>query len=266
MKNILSYNKVEIKKNFDNPECLFPTLRIIHVLRGAANWKIGNTVLRCEEGDIILFNNIIPRRIAAVLSKRNFEIGVYEFSPTIFAGGTELIKAFYNAERVCFRRSDRGDNRMEELLIAIKHELQTGDKYQDEYLFAALKMFLILAARAYKADDRNNAPSAYATAAMEAAIYIWSNYKSDIDVASVAKATNASRSNLSRNFKKVHGTGIAEYICLCRIYGVIDELSRSPGGGSLNILQVAFNHGFTSSSGFYKAFHRVTGMAPGEYI
>lgn len=267
MKRMITCNTVEIKKNLDNPECLFPTLRIIHVLHGAASWKIGNDILRCGQGDILLFNNIIPRRIISVLSNGSFIIDVFEFSPTIFAGSTELIQVFYSMGTVCFRQMESGASGMADLLFALKREIRTDNKYKEDYLFAALKMFLILAARQFKAGQNSkSATYAQAATAMEAAVYIWGNYKNDINVGTVASAVNTSRSHLSRNFKKVHGKGIAEYICLCRIYGVLDELGRDPGAKNKNVLQAAFNHGFKSGSGFYKAFHRVVGVSPRKYF
>ena len=42
---------------------LFTTLRLLRVLRGSADWKIGKRVFRLREGDIIAVNNAEVRQV-----------------------------------------------------------------------------------------------------------------------------------------------------------------------------------------------------------
>ena len=63
-------------------------------------------------------------------------------------------------------------------------------------------------------------------------------------------------------FKKLNGISPWDYIVLKRIEKAIELLETT----DKNKIDIAEMCGFTSSSNFYKAFAKVTGKTPTEYV
>ena len=66
----------------------------------------------------------------------------------------------------------------------------------------------------------------------------------------------------TRVFKKHTGDTVNDYILKRRIENTVTLITASGYG----VLEAAYASGFTSSSGFYKAFRRICGVTPKEYV
>ena len=75
---------------------LFTTLRLLRVLRGSADWKIGKRVFRLREGDIIAVNNAEVRQFVHVDPNQGFLCEIFAFLPTIFGSESECLRLFYD--------------------------------------------------------------------------------------------------------------------------------------------------------------------------
>lgn len=77
-------------------EFLFPTLRICQILSGSFTWQIGANIYAFAPGDIVLLNNLNPRKILCS-SEDPLRIAVFEFSPMEIQSRPLLVQAFYSA-------------------------------------------------------------------------------------------------------------------------------------------------------------------------
>jgi len=79
-------------------------------------------------------------------------------------------------------------------------------------------------------------------------------------VSELAEAVNMSRSNLLRKIKKITGLSASQYIRQVRLEKGMELLKTS----SMNVSEVGFKVGFSSTSYFIKCFREQYGFPPGE--
>ena len=91
--------------------------------------------------------------------------------------------------------------------------------------------------------------------------YLNKNFKVDIDIQTLAKMFNCSKSTLEHSFKKDYGVSIMEYLRKRRLDEILFWLSIS----DRSVIELANEHGFNTMSYFFKYFKREVGMTPKEY-
>lgn len=92
--------------------------------------------------------------------------------------------------------------------------------------------------------------------------YISDNYQKDISIDSVAKEFGFNNKYFGRLFHKYIGTYFNDYINELRIRKIMEKLTPD----TKDITSLAYNHGFKSSSTFYRAFNKINNCSPREYI
>lgn len=92
--------------------------------------------------------------------------------------------------------------------------------------------------------------------------YIDSHFTEDISLSDIANEAHLSRAYFSTVFKKYNGLTPFEYITIKRVEKAIEYLKTT----ELSKLEIASLCGFNSSANFYKAFSKITGKKPGDYI
>lgn len=80
-------------------------------------------------------------------------------------------------------------------------------------------------------------------------------------VGEIARRTGFSERQLQRNFRKVFGQTIQQYIIASRIHAAIGDLTHS----GLRISEIALKYGFNDQSAFSNCFKRFTGRTPLAY-
>lgn len=91
--------------------------------------------------------------------------------------------------------------------------------------------------------------------------YIEDNLKAEISIAELADMAGYSLYHYERIFKNLVGISISQYVKRRRLLHAAFEIA----GGS-RIIDTAYNYGFDTNAGFYKAFIREFGSAPSEYV
>ena len=247
---------------------LFTTLRLLRVLRGSADWKIGKRVFRLREGEIIAVNNAEVRQFVHVDTRQGFLCEIFAFLPTIFGSESECLRLFYDRgpEFVpVFESSLPGFENVDRILDLVREAFCS-----DENLYAYIVGLLSAAAAGLVRGIERLAPETLGAVGglggaeiISGAIrYINDNISNEFSVAELAAALNLSRGYFTSLFARCTGTTPAEFINRCRITNVITLL----GTKKMNILDAAFASGFGSSSGFYRTFGAVLGMTPSEYL
>lgn len=235
----------------ENKEYLFPTLRICRILSGEFDWKIGKNILHVKSGDIVLLNNLAPRKIINAKTSRS-EIEVFEFSPTYILNRKLLPEMFYGENPVI--ASSKNQKLIGRLLSVISESFGTIQSHNlfDHILQA---VFDLLENDSHRIESGRK----HSAKVFEAIEFIWAHYHEDISVPDVAKHLNISKNHLEKLFKDTQCIGVGAYIRIIRIYKVISLLEEN---NERSVLDIAFSCGFNSSSGFYKAYKAVTGQTP----
>lgn len=97
---------------------------------------------------------------------------------------------------------------------------------------------------------------------MELYDYFHQHYTEQLPLETVARRFNYSTDYLIRFFKNQYGVTPHQYITFLRISHAKQLLED----GEQTMLAVALACGYTDYSSFYRAFTRVTGMTPGEWV
>jgi PAS domain S-box-containing protein len=95
----------------------------------------------------------------------------------------------------------------------------------------------------------------------DAADHIRSHLGEPLMVGDIARRTGFSERQLQRNFRKVFGQTIQQYIIASRIHAAIGDLTFS----GLRISEIALKYGFNDQSAFSNCFRRLTGQSPHAY-
>ncbi|MBQ8849229.1 MAG: helix-turn-helix transcriptional regulator [Clostridia bacterium] len=142
----------------------------------------------------------------------------------------------------------------------LRKELTQARPYQREYIVHLLMGMILTAARICGSegkDSEGRESSCYSTVC-RMMIYIKEHFQEDLSRDRLAKKYGLSPSYLSRVFKEYSGVCLQNYIVQCRVQRAISLLKQ----GNISVLDAALESGFTSMSGFYRAFHDVTGKRP----
>lgn len=238
----------------ENKEYLFPTLRICRIVCGEFDWKIGKNTLHVESGDIVLLNNLIPRKIINTKTAPS-EIEVFEFSPTHIQNRKLLLEMFYSETPVIVSYKNK---KLIGSLFSVIAESYGAIPSLNLFSHILQAVFDLLENDSY----RLTSGSKHSAKVFEAIEFIWEHYHEDISVPDVAEHLNISKNHLEKLFKDMQCIGVGAYIRIIRVYKVTSLLEEDP---ERSVLDVAFSCGFNSSSGFYKAYKAVTGQNPRRY-
>lgn len=92
----------------------------------------------------------------------------------------------------------------------------------------------------------------------EVARFIESNITADLRLESLAKMFSISPGHLSKQFKQFTGTGLNEYVNMCRVNAGETLLLNT----DLSVTEVAFKCGFNDSNYFTRVFKKFKGTTP----
>lgn len=247
-----------------NPVFLFTTLRILRVNRGSGKWKVGAKLLTIRTGDIVFVNNAEPRQFVAI-DDAPLEADVFAISPAILDMEPTLISLFYGGFKAPIIRSDS------EIGKSVARILDTvKDQATNEADLSGATVHLLLGAAclikhaiSHQLPTAHEAlPPACAVAIARSIAMISERLEEISDVSVLAREVGISRSHFTVLFKQFTGTTPALYLRRARLERVIYLLKCE----NVNVLDAALACGFTSSSGFYRAFTSEFGVSPKEFL
>jgi len=95
----------------------------------------------------------------------------------------------------------------------------------------------------------------------KAADYIRAHMGEALMLPEIARRSGFSERQLQRQFIRVFGITVRQFIIQCRVQEAMRELIHP----DRSIAEIAFRFGFSDQSAFTKQFHAVTGIPPGTY-
>ncbi len=229
---------------------------------------IGKEIVTAGESDVVFVKNIENRIFLQTDEIKGLKAEVFSFTPVVFGSSSVCSRLFFSAGRKppIVRAFDRGAAFIETQLDLLRDTLMSGFAGEET---TVLVSSLICAVCAYTALLLGNGtmPASYnvteSPAAVSSAIqYVNAHIAEPFDVSDVASAVFMSRGYFTDYFNRYVGVTPAVYIRRMRVNNALRLLTA----GKMTVLEAAFASGFTSSSGFYKAFASVYGMNPSAYL
>ncbi len=212
-----------------------------YVLDGKGTYHTDNRDYPIEKNSVFIFRSNETHCITQI--SQTLKILTLQFSPQHTKG---LFEGFNNL----FEK----DTEIKNILLDIQKEFENKNEYYDEMVMLKIKE-LILTVTRYRKGKR--LPDNIA----ETIEYIDNNFKTDINMQTLAKRVAISPNYLSKIFKNACGMSVWDYIESVRI----DSAKKLLSADKTNIIDIAFESGYNNTANFNKQFKKYTGMTPRQF-
>ena len=240
----------------------FDELKFVHVLSGEGRWNINGEVFPIEKDDVLIFSRRDLRYLEEVSADEPFVMEQVIFLPIAVYPAEGCAELFFERERPSLLpKNNEYHTRILEDFASIRNEVEQELPYRNEWIANRITSMVISTARLLGLETKNPAVrgrAQYATVC-EAISYLHAHLEGDLSRETIAAALYVSPSHLSRIFKEYTGVTLQEYIVRCRVERAVTLIR-----GGKRPIDAAFESGFGSTSGFYRAFAAVTGKKPKE--
>lgn len=240
----------------------FDELKFVHILNGSGIWNVNGRDLHVSIDDILIFSKNDERYIKSVTSKEPLTVEQIVFLPV-------TLYPFQGCADFFFHKSIDGasllprDNSFHAALLedfaCIRAEYASDNPWKKEYVTVKIISMVLSAARILFPSQKNAQPienTPYDTVC-RAITYINANLGGDLSRSAIASKLYISPSYLSRIFKEHSGICLQDYIVKQRVQNTVALIKQGK-----RTIDAAFESGFSSTSGFYRAFYAVTGGKP----
>ena len=269
---------------------IYPIPKLALIVSGKADWYLGGRLYHVLPGDIAILRPGSIRHFENIGGNEPFECDVYEFVPS-FISDCKCAEFFIedSKETDAVLRASEANDKILRCMSEIKSELAAALPSCADMVRALISRVLVLISRqlGYSPDLERvipwstshrspTAPFDYSRERIEAVAapgdhsvemaYVLNKVRSEISghisIDELAGAAHMSRSHFFKVFRRCNGMSVNEFITQCRVEKILQLIQERRCG----VLEAAYSSGFTSSSGFYRAFKRVKGCSPREYI
>ena len=241
----------------------FNELKFVHILSGEGRWNINGKTLTVGKDVVLLFSRRDLRYLEEVTSEEPLVMEQVIFLPIAVYPAEQCAAFFFEKERASLlpRDNEWHDTVLSDF-ASIRKEMAEERPYRNEYVANRITSMVISAARLLGIAPTHSSATARAQyqTVCEALTYLHEHLNEDLSRDTVAAALYISPSHLSRIFREYTGVTLQEYILRCRVEHAIVLLERGA-----RPIDAAFESGFGSSSGFYRAFAAVTGKKPKDF-
>jgi len=256
--NFEFYHRTTRDRNHKTASHFHDVHEMYYLVKGSTRYFIGNEFFVLSPGDIVfapkgVFHNTDNKQ------KREVERILLEFDDE-FAG--EDYKKYINllAKNKHARFSPPDAVKIEEILNKIAEEsLRKNEDYREmQKLY--LRELLVLISRLRLRDNMSKSNSSFEL--IEGIMkYISENPGADLSLDSLSEKYSISPNHLSKQFKKLSGLPLSEYINISRIT-LAERLLKN---GNMPITRVATECGFNDSNYFAAVFKKYKGITPKKY-
>lgn len=232
----------------------YADLRICFVLNGFALWEIEEETYPVEKNDVI-FLNIGQKRRLCSFGKEGFDLCILNLNRNAFSNIHHFM--FF---RECVKRGKCVDknNTFIDLLKEIQEEWVTDSPFRYELASAKLTEFFI------KSERRANYVFTPVTRRekeiLEQMNEIDANITKGVGLREVSRKAGMTESTFSRHFLSLNGISFQQYVLAKKLQYALQLMKK----GEMKMIDIAFESGFNSISGFYDAFRKRFGTTPGQ--
>lgn len=256
-KNNLSCSVLTKTKNDPllKSEMTFPGLRLCYIVQGDAVWKINGFEHNVKTGDMVAFDEM-QRRCFTNHGATELKVFVMQFDRSAFADR----RYFYLFRKIIKMTDCVVKNQELSCIVKDIFEEATFDsegKYdmlsaKTTEFFIKAQRLLLLTENTLNEDERM----------AEILDVIDSSASTGISLSKVAQMAGFSQSAFSRRFSKLYGVSFKRYIMIKKIEKAVKLLKTT----ELKVVDVAYECGFNSISGFYDTFKKITGTTPDKIL
>lgn len=232
-------------------------------ISGSGIYKVSDRQYEFKGGDSFLFGSNEEHSITVISQKINL-LNIH-FEPRILwesSENIELLRLFSSRNSSFSNKFTDGE--IASHILSLENELKdkaTCYKTKSKHILLSALIHIL---RSYQYTDENAgiAGQNAADSLNDALKYIDLNLHEHLTLNSIAETACMTPTYFSYIFKKFNGISPWEYITIKRVEEAIQLLKTT----DLTKLEIAERCGFSSSSNFYKAFYKITGKKPGEYV
>jgi len=233
----------------------YADFRICLALEGSAVWEIEDKTYLIEPNDVILLN-IGQKRQFTSFGKEGFKLCVFSLERNSFTLPFHLSFFLTKAKEKHILKNCSFAPLLKEI-----YSFWNID-YPLKYEFASAKIteFFI---KAEKDTNFNFVENSKYDEQMSALLdYIDDHITEGITLSTVARKAGINESTFSRRFKKINGISFKQYVVAKKLDIAIRLLKST----NKKVIDIAFESGFDSVSGFYDAFKKLTGTTPNKFL
>ncbi len=246
--------RTESRQVTKNQMLAYSDLRICYIKNGSASWKTDRDTYNVAPGDIMLFSHK-QKRVLYNLCNEGIDIFTICITRQAFLN-TCYLPFFMNLAKADIFpiRNDA----LLDILKSIEKEYNGSHHNKFEMISAKLTEFFVLLERIYQPDDAHYVK--VDKNMIKVLDFINENITEKITLKDAAHIANMAESSFSRHFCKVNGISFKKYVMTKKTEYAIHLLNTT----DMNVIDVAFECGFSSISGFYDSFRKITGATPNK--
>lgn len=250
-RDIICLNKAYCGNDVKENVITADDLRICLINNGDTNWEINGKIHFIKKGDIVFLSNRQKRRFVK-FNDNGCDISIIIISR----------KALFNTKHLSFFlqyiKSEegiiKGNETLYNILLEAAVELESKESF--DLINAKFTEFFVKAERMLKAG--NMKPFKVDKSMINVLEYIDAHITDEISLKKASQLAHLTESTFSRYFAKCNGIGFKRYVMIKKIEYAIELLNTT----DLSVIDVAYSCGFSSISGFYETFRKITGTTP----
>lgn len=235
-------------------------------ISGSGTYATKDKEFDFSPGDIFLYGSNEEHCITTIHSE--VDLLNIHFEPSLLwenSDSLELLTLFFSRNKN-FQNIFRNEPFIEKQILGLESELSTRkvchSTESKHHLFSALIYILRNYDYTIKTDDFSRKYHRTTKSMKKVLTFIDENLDKKIKLSEIAEIAHITENYFSSVFKKLNGISPWDYITIKRVEMAI-TLLRSTEKSKLEIAEMC---GFSSSSNFYKAFSKVTGKTPSDYV
>ncbi len=234
---------------------------------GGGIYNVGGREYSFSPGDLFVFSTDENHCVTSVEGPA-FELINIQFEPRFLWSYGSLMQLFFNRSKSFSNKFDKAHPSTQKIFSNI-HRVErefSETKPEHELMISTILIeILVTMIRDFGYVDFNKDFSGYSQIPFElekVINYINNNLDKDLSLDELSRIATMSRTYFCTIFKKFNGISPWDYITIKRVEKAIEMLKYSDN----TTLDIASKCGFNSSSNFYKAFKKITGKTPGDFI
>ncbi len=253
------YKTKQMEEGYKDSVHCYDEMKFVRIKHGCGVWDIGNKSYTVSTGDILIMSRADIRTVSKII-KAPFIIEQIDFLPA-FLSGFHGIAGFFLKRTTDFSNLLSPNDTVSNCFNEIINEIECNEIYKEQAIKAKLSNLVITTARLIEYSPSCTTEDKRKDTILKVMEFIKENYSNELSLEFISSVFYLSPSYFSRLFKQYAGMTYNEYLANVRVNAVICMLNQ----GKSNILDAAMQCGFSSSSGFYKTFRKVTGLTPKAY-
>ncbi|MBR5152820.1 MAG: helix-turn-helix transcriptional regulator [Clostridia bacterium] len=238
-------------------------LEILRVDSGMMRCYANNDICILKEGDIILFNSMLPHATEILIDQSSTSFVQFK-NPASLPGTLHYLSHFLKKSGSPYYVFDKNDPVYEELnncISTIVAENKKNSISHDYVITANLYLILSILHRKKLLPDMDRLIDASAIRKIMPVLdFIEENYNDNLSLSQLSDILNLNENYFCRIFKKATGTTVTEYLNFVRVYEAQKLLS-----GQMSLSEISNQVGFASLSYFNRVFKRYYLCSPSAY-